>query len=55
MGKWGDPAKFVTDENGRQVPCGKANEPWYFLEELYRAFGNLVPRDIAAREIPMDL
>ena len=33
------------------IPCGKTGEPWYFLEELYPAFGNLVPRDIAAREI----
>src|SRR5208337_2304574 len=24
---------------------------WYFLEEKYPAFGNLVPRDIASREI----
>lgn len=26
-------------------------ERWYFLEEKYPAFGNLVPRDIATREI----
>src|SRR5215468_2361301 len=26
-------------------------EPWYFLEERYPAYGNLVPRDIATREI----
>ena len=29
----------------------KQGKPWYFLEELYPAFGNLVPRDIGAREI----
>jgi succinate dehydrogenase / fumarate reductase flavoprotein subunit len=28
-----------------------ANERWYFLEEKYPAYGNLVPRDIATREI----
>lgn len=27
------------------------NERWYFLEERYPAYGNLVPRDIATREI----
>lgn len=37
--------------DGKLVPCGKTGEPWYFLEELYPAFGNLVPRDIAARVI----
>lgn len=28
-----------------------ADERWYFLEEKYPAYGNLVPRDIATREI----
>lgn len=28
-----------------------AAERWYFLEEKYPAYGNLVPRDIATREI----
>src|SRR3954451_21717618 len=27
------------------------NERWYFLEDKYPAYGNLVPRDIATREI----
>jgi succinate dehydrogenase / fumarate reductase, flavoprotein subunit len=27
------------------------NERWYFLEEKYPKYGNLVPRDIASREI----
>lgn len=27
------------------------NERWYFLEEKYPAYGNLVPRDVATREI----
>jgi succinate dehydrogenase / fumarate reductase flavoprotein subunit len=27
------------------------NERWYFLEEKYPKFGNLVPRDVATREI----
>jgi succinate dehydrogenase / fumarate reductase flavoprotein subunit len=27
------------------------SERWYFLEEKYPAYGNLVPRDIATREI----
>ena len=32
----------------RDIP---AEERWYFLEEKYPAYGNLVPRDIASREI----
>ncbi len=32
----------------RDIP---ANERYYFLEERYPAYGNLVPRDIATREI----
>lgn len=33
---------------GEAVPEG---ERWYFLEDKYPAYGNLVPRDIATREI----
>ncbi|HHX49807.1 MAG TPA: FAD-binding protein, partial [Clostridia bacterium] len=29
----------------------KDGKPWYFLEEWYPAYGNLVPRDIASRAI----
>lgn len=32
----------------RDIP---ESERWYFLEEKYPAYGNLVPRDIATREI----
>jgi succinate dehydrogenase flavoprotein subunit len=32
----------------RSIP---GNERWYFLEEKYPSLGNLVPRDIATREI----
>ncbi len=32
----------------RSIP---ESERWYFLEEKYPAYGNLVPRDIATREI----
>lgn len=48
---YGDSSKNYQDTQGVSHPCGKTGEPWYFLEELYPAFGNLVPRDIAAREI----
>ena len=34
--------------NPRDIP---ETERWYFLEEKYPAYGNLVPRDIATREI----
>jgi len=47
----GDASKTITTPEGKVIPCGKTKEPWYFLEELYPAFGNLVPRDIAAREV----
>ncbi|MCB1149366.1 MAG: FAD-binding protein, partial [Chlamydiia bacterium] len=47
----GDASKTITTPDGRTIPCGETGKPWYFLEELYPAFGNLVPRDIGAREI----
>jgi succinate dehydrogenase / fumarate reductase flavoprotein subunit len=34
--------------NPKDIPV---EERWYFLEEKYPAYGNLVPRDIATREI----
>ena len=45
-GKWSrhpDPAR-----DPRQIP---ASERYYFLEERYPKYGNIVPRDIATREI----
>jgi succinate dehydrogenase / fumarate reductase flavoprotein subunit len=35
----------------RQPSSIPEGERWYFLEEKYPAYGNLVPRDIATREI----
>jgi succinate dehydrogenase / fumarate reductase flavoprotein subunit len=41
--------KAKGDKRGpSSIPEG---ERWYFLEEKYPAYGNLVPRDIATREI----
>lgn len=48
---YGDSSKSIQAPNGHWIPCGKTGEPWYFLEEFYPAFGNLVPRDVAAREV----
>jgi succinate dehydrogenase / fumarate reductase, flavoprotein subunit len=48
---YGDSTKSIAGPDGKIHPCGKTGAPWYFLEELYPAFGNLVPRDIGAREI----
>ncbi|MEN9343790.1 MAG: hypothetical protein RLZZ453_577 [Chlamydiota bacterium] len=48
---YGDSTKTIETVDGKVIPCGKTGEPWYFLEEMYPAFGNLVPRDIAAREV----
>jgi succinate dehydrogenase / fumarate reductase, flavoprotein subunit len=47
----GNSEKKITTSAGKEISCGKTGEPWYFLEELYPAYGNLVPRDIASREI----
>ncbi|HEY9885770.1 MAG TPA: succinate dehydrogenase (quinone) flavoprotein subunit, partial [Vampirovibrionales bacterium] len=48
---WGDSNKTWTDFDGTEKPCGETGKPWYFLEDKYPAYGNLVPRDIATREI----
>ncbi len=48
---YGDSSKTLATPTGEHIQCGKTGQPWYFLEELYPAYGNLVPRDIAAREM----
>lgn len=48
---YGDSSKTITTADGKTIPCGKTGEPWYFLEELYPIYGNLVPRDIGSREV----
>ncbi|MBS0649360.1 MAG: succinate dehydrogenase flavoprotein subunit [Verrucomicrobia bacterium] len=48
---YGDSSKSITNAEGLSIPCGKTGQPWYFLEELYPGYGNLVARDVAAREI----
>ncbi len=57
---WGDSNKvyenpFIRDENGthKKFQCGESGKPWYFLEEMYPKYGNLVTRDVATREIFM--
>src|SRR6188472_116996 len=40
-----------ADGDARSPKDIPENERWYFLEEKYPAYGNLVPRDIATREI----
>lgn len=47
----GDSTKKIKTPDGKTIVCGETGKPWYFLEEMYPAFGNLVPRDVAAREI----
>src|SRR5574341_1449636 len=43
-------SESARGEGGRLwVP--REGKPWYFLEEKYPRYGNLVPRDIASREI----
>lgn len=48
---WGDATKTIEDPTGKLIPCGKTGEPWYFLEEMYPGYGNLVGRDVGAREV----
>lgn len=43
-------SESIRGEGGR-VWCYRDSKPWYFLEEMYPAYGNLVPRDIATRAI----
>src|SRR5689334_15769049 len=43
-------SESIRGEGGR-VWTYKDGKPWYFLEEKYPEYGNLVPRDIATREI----
>ncbi|MBE3594275.1 MAG: succinate dehydrogenase flavoprotein subunit [Candidatus Carbobacillus altaicus] len=43
-------SESIRGEGGR-VWTYKDGKPWYFLEEKYPTYGNLVPRDIATREI----
>jgi succinate dehydrogenase / fumarate reductase, flavoprotein subunit len=51
MWVYGDSSKKIEFPDGTMRPCGKTGEPWYFLEEMYPALGNLVPRDIGSREV----
>lgn len=50
---WGDSSKTMPHPDYPQetLRCGETGKPWYFLEEMYPKFGNLVPRDIATRAI----
>lgn len=43
-------SESVRGEGGRMWVY-KDGKPWYFLEERYPKYGNLVPRDVATREI----
>jgi len=43
-------SESARGEGGRMWTY-KDGKPWYFLEEMFPAYGNLVPRDIATRTI----
>ena len=43
-------SESVRGEGGRMWTV-RDGKPWYFLEEMYPAYGNLVPRDIASRAV----
>jgi succinate dehydrogenase / fumarate reductase flavoprotein subunit len=48
---YGNASKSIKGPQGNQIQCGETGKPWFFFEELYPAIGNLIPRDIASREI----
>lgn len=48
---WGNAEKNIQRPDGTMSPCGETGKPWYFLEDLYPAYGNLVSRDVGARAI----
>ncbi len=48
---YGNSSKTIVNPEGKTIPCGKTGEPWYFLEEMYPGYGNLVARDVASREV----
>lgn len=48
---WGDASKTIEGPNGERVQCGETGKPWYFLEDLYPGYGNLVGRDVGARVV----
>lgn len=48
---YGDSSKKIKGPDGNEISCGVTGKPWYFLEELYPAYGNLVARDVASREV----
>ena len=42
MWVYGDSSKKIEKPTeGKLIPCGETGKPWYFLEEMYPAFGNL--------------
>lgn len=43
-------SESARGEGGR-IWTYKDGKPWYFLEEMYPEYGNLVPRDVATRAI----
>ncbi|MCX7769683.1 MAG: succinate dehydrogenase flavoprotein subunit [Proteobacteria bacterium] len=50
----GDKLRLISESvrgEGGRIWTYKDGKPWYFLEEKYPKYGNLVPRDIASREI----
>ena len=43
-------SEAARGEGGRLF-VRRAGEPWYFMEERYPEFGNLMPRDVVSREM----
>ncbi len=41
----------IEHPDGSRRPCGETGKPWYFLEDLYPAYGNLAARDVTSRAI----
>ncbi len=43
-------SEAARGEGGR-LYAGRNGKPWYFMEEKYPEFGNLMPRDVVSREM----
>lgn len=48
---YGNSKKKIQFPDGSYRKCGEDKKPWYFLEDMYPSYKNLVPRDIASLEI----
>ena len=51
MGLWEDSSKTIAESGGKDHLVRQHRRAVDFLEEMYPGYGNLVARDMAAREV----